>query len=92
MTHDKLLGLLRKGKILIEEIDLLIFDECHHCAKDHPYVNIFQEFYFYGLKRDEKDQFIFEGVERPKILGLTASPIKTRIKEGQTCMLIEAES
>ena len=39
--------LLSCGFITIFEISMLIFDECHHTADDHPYNKIMNEFYFF---------------------------------------------
>lgn len=45
---------------------LIIFDECHHCAKDHPSSKI-MEFYF--QQREQRSD-----ANLPQIIGLTASP------------------
>jgi len=42
----------------------MIFDECHHARKNHPYNGILRE--YFQLKPSDK---------RPKIFGMTASPI-----------------
>ncbi|KAH6911557.1 hypothetical protein BKA70DRAFT_1185253 [Coprinopsis sp. MPI-PUGE-AT-0042] len=64
-TPQVFLDGLRHGYInMATRIGLLIFDEAHHAVEKHPYNMIMQEFYF-CLAQDE----------RPKILGLTASPI-----------------
>lgn len=47
-----------------QKVSLLIFDEVHHCMKRHPYNQIMQDFYH---KSEERD--------RPKIFGMTASPV-----------------
>jgi ERCC4-related helicase len=49
----------------MEEIGVIVFDECHHATKAHPYNRVMQEFYFMTEKHN-----------RPKIFGLTASPIQ----------------
>jgi len=41
-----LLGLLRHGIMRIEEISLLIFDECHHASGQSDYLLIMKEFYY----------------------------------------------
>jgi hypothetical protein len=48
----------------MQQIGLLVFDEAHHCSKDHPYAQIMEDFYHTA-----------ELEQRPKVLGLTASPI-----------------
>ncbi|CAG8442886.1 9275_t:CDS:2 [Ambispora leptoticha] len=67
MTAQIFLNILRHGFISINRVNLLIFDECHHAAKKHPYNLIMREFFD---RCPEKD--------RPKIFGMTASPVKTR--------------
>ena len=39
--------LLSCGFIKIFDISMIIFDECHHTADDHPYNKIMIEFYFF---------------------------------------------
>ncbi|XP_002982062.2 endoribonuclease Dicer homolog 2 [Selaginella moellendorffii] len=63
MTPAILLDNLRHRFFNPDHVELLIFDECHHCAKGHPYANIMSEFYH---KPEAKC---------PRILGMTASPI-----------------
>jgi ERCC4-related helicase len=64
MTAQILLDALRLAFIKMDEdIMLLIFDECHHCTKDHPYNGIMKEVYF----TDYDEHSI-----RPKIFGMTA--------------------
>jgi len=41
-----LLELLRHGMMKIEEISLLIFDECHHAEGLSDYALIMKEFYY----------------------------------------------
>eukprot|EP01117_Protostelium_nocturnum_P014536 TRINITY_DN5539_c0_g1_i1.p2 TRINITY_DN5539_c0_g1~~TRINITY_DN5539_c0_g1_i1.p2 ORF type:complete len:1518 (-),score=322.70 TRINITY_DN5539_c0_g1_i1:55-4608(-) len=48
------------GNYISEQVSHIIFDECHHSRKKHPYNEILKEV----LARDE----------RPQIIGLTASP------------------
>ena len=67
--------ILSSGFITIFEISMLIFDECHHTADDHPYNKIMNEFYFFYKKKDLKNQYHY-----PRIYGLTASPMKTGVK------------
>ena len=68
--------ILSCGFINIFQITMLIFDECHHADSDHPYNKIMDEFYFYYKKNKAIDESIFH---LPRIYGLTASPMKTRI-------------
>ncbi|OMJ13714.1 Endoribonuclease Dicer-like protein [Smittium culicis] len=62
MTSQTLLNCLRHGFILISEIMLLIFDECHNSRKGTPYNRIMRE--FYDLSQIDS---------RPRIFGMTAS-------------------
>ncbi|KAI8902968.1 hypothetical protein BC833DRAFT_571419 [Globomyces pollinis-pini] len=66
MTPQLLLNLLHHSYLnLANDISLLIFDECHHAMKIHPYRTIMEGFYH---KIEPK-------TSKPKVLGLTASPI-----------------
>ncbi|KAJ0305143.1 hypothetical protein COL516b_005373 [Colletotrichum fioriniae] len=56
---------LMHSYIRMNQINLLIFDEAHHTKKNHPYARIIKDFY---IKEPEKER-------RPKILGMTASPV-----------------
>ncbi|KAJ2608641.1 Dicer-like protein 1, partial [Coemansia sp. RSA 1804] len=67
MTHQVLLNALRAGYVHITDIDLLVFDECHHARGHHPYALIMREFYDCCPEAD-----------RPHIFGMTASPLNAR--------------
>ena len=67
--------LLSSGFINIFQISMLIFDECHHTADDHPYNQIMKEFYFFYKKNKD-----LKNLNYPRIYGLTASPMKNAIK------------
>jgi endoribonuclease Dicer len=58
---------LAHGYISILDINLLIFDEAHHAKKNHTYSCIIKDYY----NREEKGK-------RPRILGMTASPVDTK--------------
>ncbi|KAJ2700215.1 Dicer-like protein 1, partial [Coemansia spiralis] len=64
MTHQVLLNALRAGFVRLSDIDLLVFDECHHARGNHPYTLIMREFYDHCPEAD-----------RPHIFGMTASPL-----------------
>ncbi|KAK9817465.1 hypothetical protein WJX74_006245 [Apatococcus lobatus] len=68
MTPQILLDVLRHGFVTMHDINLLIFDEAHHCVKKTPYNCIMSEFY-----HDAR-----YGGSRPHILGLTASPVNAK--------------
>ncbi|CAO0799484.1 unnamed protein product [Mucor circinelloides] len=67
MTAQIFLDTLHHGFITLEKVHLLIFDECHHATKKHPFNLIMREFY---------DRCPLEN--RPKIFGMTASPMHAR--------------
>jgi endoribonuclease Dicer len=72
-TPQVLLDALRHGYIILgRDLSLLIFDEAHHAVDNHPYNRIMQEFYF---KLPAKPLDTVPDIDRPSILGLTASPI-----------------
>ncbi|KAG7086495.1 hypothetical protein E1B28_002444 [Marasmius oreades] len=64
MTAQIFLNLITHSLWTIDKVSLLVFDECHHARKNHPYNGIMRE---YMLVSEEN---------RPKIFGLTASPIQ----------------
>ncbi|XWX01289.1 hypothetical protein V2A60_009315 [Cordyceps javanica] len=64
-TAQILLDCLSHGFIKMKQINLLIFDEVHHAKKEHPYAAIMKRYY---PRHDS---------EKPRVLGLTASPIDT---------------
>ncbi|PLB47276.1 ATP-dependent helicase dcl1 [Aspergillus steynii IBT 23096] len=66
-TAEILNQCLLSSYIKMNQINLLIFDEAHHTKKDHPYARIIRESY---LKADP--------LLRPRIFGMTASPIDTK--------------
>jgi endoribonuclease Dicer len=53
----------------MDQINLIIFDEAHHAKKNHPYARIIKDFYV-ELEKDD--------CRRPRILGMTASPVDTK--------------
>ena len=67
-TEKKLYDTLMHGFIKIEDFDMIVFDECHHADQSHYYNLIMTDFYFYKYSQ-----------KRPRILGLTASPIKQKV-------------
>ena len=51
----------------MSEVALMILDECHHCKKKHPANLIMQQFWHPAPAR-----------MRPRIFGMTASPVDTK--------------
>eukprot|EP00177_Eucheuma_denticulatum_P000175 GFKZ01000308.1.p1 GENE.GFKZ01000308.1~~GFKZ01000308.1.p1 ORF type:complete len:1667 (+),score=210.82 GFKZ01000308.1:718-5718(+) len=78
MTAQIFLNLLRHGLLDIRDVALLILDEVHHATKSHPYRKLFMEFY----------HTLEEGEPRPRVFGMTASPVKARSssKSSAPCM------
>jgi hypothetical protein len=56
--------MLQHAFIQLSQCNLLIFDECHHARKEHPFAVIMNNYY----KTTEKDK-------RPRVLGMTASVV-----------------
>ena len=80
-TAQILLDCLANGFIKIDQINLLVLDEAHHTKKSHPYARIVKDHYL----RSE-----YEG-KRPRILGMTASPVDAKTKDLRAAAL-ELES
>ncbi|KAN0064145.1 Dicer-like protein 1 [Thecaphora frezii] len=76
-TAQCLLDALAHAYVRITDINLLIFDEAHHALNSHPYARIML---YYRLADRRK---------RPKILGLTASPIFSTGDYAQASALLE---
>nr|XP_017225094.1 PREDICTED: endoribonuclease Dicer homolog 2-like isoform X3 [Daucus carota subsp. sativus] len=70
MTPQILLNALRHSFLKLETIRILIFDECHHARRRHPYACIMTEFYHHHVKAND--------LQLPRILGLTASLINNK--------------
>ncbi|KAL8726964.1 MAG: hypothetical protein Q9181_005872 [Wetmoreana brouardii] len=79
-TAEILYQCLWRSFIRLDQINLLIFDEAHHAKKNHPYARII------------KDYYINEGdlSKRPKIFGMTASPVDVRSNFTQAAKELEA--
>lgn len=81
-THGAYLELLKHygDMFSIDKVHLMIIDECHHCTGNSAYVSILRNFYHRtALER------------RPRILGLTASPLinfKTSVSPTQLNTLL----
>lgn len=68
-TADILRKCLSHGYIKIGQINLLVFDEAHHTKKNHPYARIIKDFYV---------DLEVANCRRPRILGITASPVDAK--------------
>ena len=65
MIHEIFRLVIQHGFLPLSKVNLLIFDEAHHTAKNHPYREIMSYFDTCPLEN------------RPKILGLSASLINS---------------
>ncbi|KAM6500954.1 type III restriction enzyme [Amanita muscaria] len=63
MTAQIFIDILTHSLWSIDKVGLMVFDECHHARKNHPYNGILREY------------FQIQPSMRPKIFGMTASPI-----------------
>ncbi|KDQ21886.1 hypothetical protein BOTBODRAFT_26294 [Botryobasidium botryosum FD-172 SS1] len=64
MTAQVFQDVIKHAHWRLSMVSLLIFDEAHHCNKNSPYNQIMRD-YYYHMPKDQ----------RPKIFGMTASPI-----------------
>lgn len=63
MTAQIFLNIVTHSHWSIDKVSLLVFDECHHTRKNHAYNGIMREY------------FQTPSFQRPKVFGMTASPI-----------------
>jgi endoribonuclease Dicer len=40
MTAQIFVDMLGHGKIKLSNVNLIVFDECHHAKKEHPYAQV----------------------------------------------------
>ncbi len=78
-TAEILNQCLHHSFLRMNQINLLIFDEAHHAKKDHPYARIIKDFY---AKEEET-------ARRPRILGMTASPVDSKCEPLQAAAELE---
>ncbi|KAK7246158.1 hypothetical protein RIF29_41018 [Crotalaria pallida] len=79
MTPAILLNSLRHSFLKFNMIKVLIMDECHHARGRDPYACIMREFYHHQLKSGITDL--------PRIFGMTASPIKSKVGNSERTLL-----
>ncbi|KAK4380892.1 Endoribonuclease Dicer2 [Sesamum angolense] len=70
MTPQILLNALRRRFLRLDQVKVLIFDECHNARGKHPYACIMTEFYHRELASST--------LQLPRVFGMTASPIKAK--------------
>lgn len=80
-TADVLLACLMHSFITMRQINLLIFDEAHHAKENHPYARIIKDFYISEVE-----------TSRPRIFGMTASPVDVDTVEEVRQRAIELET
>nr|XP_026496410.1 endoribonuclease Dicer [Vanessa tameamea] len=68
MTSQILSDLLTHRYISVEDISLLIFDECHHAVDDHPMRSVMKHFEVVPKNK------------HPRVLGLTATLLNSNVK------------
>jgi endoribonuclease Dicer len=68
-TAEILYQCLTHSYIRMDQVNLLVFDEAHHTKKNHPYARIIKDFY----------AEVEDGNRKPRILGMTASPVDAQI-------------
>ena len=71
MSRQIFLDLLNRAIIKPRDLNLIVFDECHHATKNDPYVQIMK------VIKDTPPE------ERPRVLGLSASLLGTKVKPGE---------
>lgn len=71
MSRQIFLDTLNRAIIKPTQVNLIIFDECHHASKNDPYVQIMK------VVRD------YPSESRPRILGLSASLLGKKVKPGE---------
>ncbi|KAL4796050.1 hypothetical protein BDV19DRAFT_398514 [Aspergillus venezuelensis] len=77
-TAEILYQCLLGAHIRMDQINLLIFDEAHHTKKDHVYARIIRDSYL-----------LADPLNRPRIFGMTASPIDTKDDVAEGAMRLE---
>ena len=71
LTAQILVDALKSRRVRITDFSLLIFDECHHTNKEHPYNEIMLA--YLGIKFPPQSSRCQQRENLPQIIGLTAS-------------------
>ena len=69
MTAQIFVNILSAGFVQLDKINLVIFDECHHATKDHPYCQVMRLF-----------DVLAQSDQQPRVLGLTAALIQGKCR------------
>lgn len=72
MTMTIFKNLILSGYMKFSQVNLLVFDECHHAVKNHEYVQIMRRY----------NEFTLREADSMRILGLTASLIPSKCRAG----------
>jgi endoribonuclease Dicer len=72
MTPTIFKNILQGGFVHLRNVNLLVFDECHHAVKNHDYVQIMKMF-----------NSCKSSMDYPHILGLSASLLPNKCKPGE---------
>lgn len=70
-----------RAYVRLDDISLLILDECHHAKKNHPYAAIIKKYYIPAKA----------GIVRPRIFGMTASPVDARTDVVEASQALEMD-
>ncbi|CEM07638.1 unnamed protein product [Vitrella brassicaformis CCMP3155] len=83
MTPEALLQKLLQGIIPLSRVCLMVFDESHHHSGNDAYRIIMEQHYF----RKQGGRKSLQAKRLPRVLGLTASPIKQGVTDKKGRML-----
>lgn len=68
LTAQIFLNALNHALIRMTSVAILVIDEAHHATREHPFRRIMMDFY----------HTLGNGEKRPRVFGMTASPVKVR--------------
>lgn len=78
-TAEVLVQCMMHSFINMSSVNILIFDEAHHAKSNHPYARLIKDYYL-----QEPDSS-----KRPRIFGMTASPVDANVDIRQAAREIE---
>jgi endoribonuclease Dicer len=79
-TAEVLVECMMHSFISMSRVNLLIFDEAHHAKGNHPYARLIKDWYLHEPNFSE----------RPRIFGMTASPVDANVDVRKAAMELEA--
>ena len=56
MTAQILVNALKGNRVALSDISLLIFDECHHAQKEHPYNSVMEQYITLRLQQGSQHE------------------------------------